>query len=149
MTSEADGAAPAAPVTKPFKALRLDERDVFVELVTLDSEAQLTERHVDLRKRGGDCDRRPGEYRWDRKSGSLVPLPRQQRAVSGKPTLEQAFAFVLLKRAVGATDLGTTQAVELVWLDEMVKSVDFRVYLGVPLVQEYIAARGLVIEEKK
>jgi hypothetical protein len=127
-----------------FKALLLDERDVFVELVTLTDDAQLTERHVDLRQHGGDCDRPVGEYRWNREKKALEALPRQQRATTGKPTLEQAVAFNLMRQALRAkADLQTNQAVELVWLDEVLTSHDFKGLHKAPLVVEYAQARGL------
>ena len=134
---------------KPFKALRLDERDVFVELVTLDDPAKLTERHVDLRPLGGDCDCPVGEYRWNREKKQLVPLPRQQRAKTGKPTMEQAVAFNLMRQALRAkADLKTNSAVELIWLDEALKSFDFKGLRLTPMVQEYIEARGLELDTK-
>ena len=133
---------------KPFKALLLDERDVFVRLVELDDEAQLTVRHVDLRPHGGDCDRPAGEYRWNREKQALEPLPRQQRAQQGKPTLEQAVAFDLLKRWEADTE--AVSDVALAWLDDIVRTYDFAgfVIAGHPLILAYAAARGLDLKKK-
>jgi len=131
---------------KPFKALLLDERDVLRAVVDVADASELTPLHVDLRPHGGQCDRKPGEYRWDRKKLCLLPLPKQQRAVQGRPTLEHAVAFMLLKKAMlpsPAADLGHADSVELDWLDDMVQSVDFGAYLEVPLVKEYRQLRGL------
>jgi len=127
----------------PFKAMLLDERGVLRGVVELADELALTPLHVDLRPHGGDCDRKPGEYRWDAESEQLRPLPRRQRAVHGRPTLEHAFAFHLLKLAADVPDVATSEAVELQWLDDMVRSVDFSPYLALPLVKQYLAARGL------
>jgi hypothetical protein len=126
-----------------FKALRLDERDVFVELVTLEDEAQLTERHVDLRPFGGDCDRPVGEYRWNRTKKALEALPRQQRAKGGRPTLEQAVAFDMLAR--WERDPASLTEVSLTWLDGLMVTMDFTGYVrgGHPLIVAYIKARGL------
>ena len=127
-----------------FKALLLDERDVLRAVVELADASELTERHVDLRPHGGDCDRKPGEYRWDREKKCLQLLPQQQRASLARPTLEQAFAFHLLKKAMlpaPAADLALSDSVELRWLDDMVASVDFKALQEVPIVKDYIAAR--------
>ena len=135
-------------MSEPFKALLLDERDVFVQLVEIDDEAQLTARHVDLRQHGGDCDRPAGEYRWNRDNKSLEPLPRQQRAQRGKPTLEQAVAFDVLKRwEAYPNDISD---VALAWLDEIVCSHDFTgfVLAGHSLILAYIAARGIDLKKK-
>jgi hypothetical protein len=131
-----------------FKALLLDERDVFVRLVELDDEAQLTARHVDLRPHGGDCDRPTGEYRWNRENQALEPLPRQQRAQNGKPTLEQAVAFDLLKRWEAAPD--AVSDVALAWLDGMILTHDFTgfVVAGHPLILAYAEARGVDLKKK-
>ena len=135
-------------MSEPFKALLLDERDVFVRLVELDDEAELTARHVDLRPHGGECDRPTGEYRWNREKQALEPLPRQQRAQQGKPTLEQAVAFDLLKR--WEADQGAVSDVALAWLDDIVRTHDFTgfVLAGHPLILAYIAARGIDLKKK-
>lgn len=135
---------------KPFKAMLLDERDVFIALVTLKDEAQLTARHVDLRPHGGDCDRPVGEYRWSREKSALEPLPRQQRSRAGRPTLEQAVAFDLLDRWDVARNGAGRMPTEvcLAWLDDMVRSVDFGPFLKLPVVVEYIAARGIDFKKK-
>jgi hypothetical protein len=81
---------------KPFKALLLDEADVLVAVVELADEAGLTDRHVDLRPHGGECDCAPGQYRWDRQMKRLEPLPRFRRVpAEGVPSLEQVVhAFI-------------------------------------------------------
>lgn len=81
---------------QPFKALLLDDADVLVAIETLADEAALTDRHVDLRPYGGECDRNPGEYRWDREKSALIPLPRFKRVpAEGVPSLEQlVYAFI-------------------------------------------------------
>ncbi len=132
-----------------FKALLLDERDVFVALVELDDETQITNRHVDLRPFGGDCDNPVGEYRWNRDLKTLEPLPRQQRSRAGRPTFEQAVAFDYLNRwDLARADPSALTAVSLAWLDDMVCSIDFTPFLNLPVVVEYIVARGLQINKK-
>jgi hypothetical protein len=134
---------------KPFKALLLDERDVFVALVEVE-DADLTERHVDLRPHGGDCDRPVGEYRWNRATKALEPLPRQQRAKAGRPTLEMAVAFDVLDRwdraRTARADMPTE--VSLAWLDDSVLSWDFKAFHDLPLLREYVLARGLALKKK-
>lgn len=126
-----------------FKALLLDSRDVMVGVVELEDEAELTARHVDLRPHGGDCDNKPGEYRWDREKKQLVPLPRSQRAEGGKPTFEQAVAFDLLSRWE-ANAAGVCE-VSLTWLDEVVQSLDFKGFVlgGHPQLLAYAQARSI------
>lgn len=124
-----------------FKAMVLDERDVLRGVVELESEAELTPRHVDLRPYGGDCDRKPGEYRWDRQQKCLMPLPRPQRAREGNPTLEVAYAFDLLSRWVTAP--AAIPEVALAWLDSTVMSVDMQFMAKAPVVEAYRRARGL------
>jgi hypothetical protein len=133
---------------KTFKALLLDERDVFVQLVELEDDAQLTARHVDLRAHGRDCDRPTGEYRWDRDKQCLEPLPRQQRAQRGKPTLEQSVAFDLLKRWEAAP--AAVSDVALAWLDDVLGTHDFKGFVigGHPLITAYAEARGLDLKKK-
>lgn len=81
---------------KSFKAMVLDEGDVFVDLVELASEAALTDRHVDLRPHGGDCDRPFGQYRWDRERQTLVPLAALARPMpGGAVSTERAFDRLL------------------------------------------------------
>lgn len=131
-----------------FRALLLDERDVFVALVELEDEAQLTARHVDLRPHGGDCDRPVGEYRWNREKQALEPLPRQQRAQHGRPTLEQAVAFDVLKR--WEADPAAVSDVALTWLDGVLATADFIGFVsgGHPLIAAYARARGLDLNKK-
>lgn len=131
-----------------IKAMLLDERDVFVGVVELESADALTDRHVDLTPSGGICDRKPGEYRWNRKDRCLEPLPKQQRATQGRPTLEQAVAFDALKRWEGAA--ASVSDVTLRWLDEIVCSHDFRgfVLAGHPLILAYAKARGIDFQKK-
>lgn len=146
---------------KPFKALLLDERDVFIGLVEIDDEADLTERHIDLRPHGGDCDRPVGEYRWNRERLTLEPLPRHQRAKAGRPTLEMAVAFDYLDRwdrsrlalALMSEQPGRRRSdplpeVTLAWLDDMVRSMDFAMFADLPVVSEYAAERGLDLKKK-
>lgn len=123
-----------------FKALLLDERDVLRGVVEV-TEAELTERHIDLRPFGGECDSKPGEYRWDRVRKCLQPLPTTQRAREGRPTLEQAYAFDLLGR--WKADSLSVPDTALAWLDEVVRSVDFGAFHQLPVVAEYRVARGL------
>lgn len=130
---------PAKP--QPFKALLLDERDVLRAVVDIADEAELTARHVDLRPHGNACDRKPGEYRWDRKAKALMPLAKVLRAQEGRPTFEQAYAFDLLDRWKSAPL--SVPDVALAWLDDMVRSFDFAGLKQVPIVAEYRAARGL------
>lgn len=126
-----------------FKAMRLDERDVMVAIDELDDETELSARHVDLRPFGGDCDRRPREYRWNREHQCLEPLPRHQRAVAAEPTLEMALAFDLLKR--WEQDATRISDVSLQWLDAVVLSLDFTslVLAKHELIWSYMIARGI------
>jgi hypothetical protein len=79
-----------------FKALLLDADSVLEAVVELASEDELTERHVDLRPLGGDCDCKPGAYRWDAEARALMPLkPYQVKAAAGGYSLEQAFCALL------------------------------------------------------
>lgn len=130
---------------KPFKALLLDERDVLRGVVDIADEAQLTPLHVDLRPHGGECDRKPGEYRWDREKKCLMPLPKLQRAKEGRPSIEMALAFDLLAR--NAADPKALPEVVLAWLDDAVQSVDMAAYAASELVAAYARSRGL--PEKK
>jgi hypothetical protein len=81
-------------VELPFKALQLDADGILEAIVTLERSAELTARHVDLRPLGGDCDREPGQYRWD--GAQLVPLKVSAlKRAPGGVSLEQAFAALL------------------------------------------------------
>lgn len=127
-----------------FKAMVLDERGVYVAKVELEDGAEIPPRHVDLRPLGGDCDRPFGQYRWNLESRCLEPLPRQQRAVEGRPTLEQAIAFDLLGRWERAA--ASVPDVTLAWLDDRMTTVDFSAYVrgGHPLITKYMEARGIL-----
>lgn len=129
--------------TKSFKALLLDERDVLRAVVELADESELTERHVDFRPHGGECDRKPGEYRWDREKKQLRPLSRALRAREGKPSHEEAYCFDILGR--WEKDAEAVNDVALEWLDEVVLSFDMKGYViaGHPLVMAYIRSRNL------
>lgn len=104
----------------PFKALLLDADGVLEDVVELASGAPLTDRHVDLRPFGGDCDRQPGRYRWDRERQTLVPVNLAIGAPArGGVTLEQAFAALL-----EANPQLKHSAPTMLWLAEFRRSVD-------------------------
>jgi hypothetical protein len=132
---------------KPFKALLLDERDVLRAVVELADESELTERHVDLRPHGGECDRKPGEYRWDREQKTLRPLSRTARAVQGRPSSDQAMAFDYLLR--WKADQASVPEVCLAWLDDVLDSVDLKAYVVArhPDIVAYDAARAEPLQE--
>lgn len=68
-----------------------------------------------------DCDLRPGAYRWDVKNARFEPLaPSQVKKAEGAPTLEQAFADLVVQIATQADLPPRTKA----WLDNFNKTVD-------------------------
>ena len=79
-------------VELPFRAMLLGAGDILEEVVELKSSAELTERHVDLRPLGGDCDRAPGAYRWNRERQALEPLKSAAQRPRGGVDLETALA---------------------------------------------------------
>lgn len=91
----------------PFKVAVLDESGVLVDLVTLASEAELAEQHLDLRPHGGDCDLPFGQYRWDGKT--FLPLAAGARPMPGTTiSLERAFDRLLSlceKKGIALDDL--------------------------------------------
>lgn len=100
-------------VELPFRAMVLDADGVLREVQTLESSAELTPVHIDLRPLGGDCDREPGHYRWDAEGRQLVPLKRsERRPSSGAPDLERALADFWLKLGVDKLPASTRAWVE-------------------------------------
>lgn len=127
---------------------RLDERGVFqgmAEVEEADALPPLWLPQILV------CDLAAGEYRWQPEEGTphggaFVPLPRTQRAVAGRPTLEHALAFDLLARWERQEELTT---VSLAWLDDALQTVDFGSVLHLDSVQAYGRARGLPFAKKE
>lgn len=119
------------------RVAQLDERMVFLGMVEIAADAELTALQVDL---GHDCDLPSGEYRWNPDLKTFQALPRAQRAVAGRPTLEQATAFFFLGQ--WAVNNGALPDVTLAWLDDAVMSVDLGGVRG-DTIDEYREARGL------
>lgn len=130
-----------------YKAMRLDERDVLIAIDELPDDQAVGVNQVDLRPYGGDCDRPMGQYRWNRDKQALEPLPRQQRAQAGRPTLDQAAAFDLLSRWQAKAELAE---VSLAWLDDIILTHDFAGFVleGNPLILAYARARGINLKKK-
>ncbi len=82
-------------VERPFKAARLGAGDVLEAIDELASALELTERHIDLRAHGGDCDLPPGLYRWDNERQTFVPLKQAARPGPSGVSLEDALAQLL------------------------------------------------------
>jgi hypothetical protein len=130
-----------------IRCARLDERGVFQGMVEIE-EAEAGPLHV---RAISSCDLPAGEFRWQPDEhnpfgGAFVPLPRPQRAKAGRPSLEHAVAFDLLRRHAGGDELSD---VTLAWLDDALQSVDFVGLLELPLIQAYARARNLPFANAK
>ena len=79
-------------VERPFKVLVLGADDVLEAVEERSSSQNLPAHLVDLRPLGGECDREPGRYRWNRELRQLEPLKRaaQRPAAAGGVSLERA-----------------------------------------------------------
>ncbi|TAK45269.1 MAG: hypothetical protein EPO27_10650 [Betaproteobacteria bacterium] len=104
-----------------FKAMRLDANDVLVGVEELQSEADLTERHVDLRPYGGECDRPANEYRWNREAERLEPLRVAERLQPAGVSLEQAVAALIV--ALGHAGV-TVPEISARWAASFLNSVE-------------------------
>lgn len=104
-----------------FKALEVDENDVLLGIVSFRADEYplggkpLPPRYIDLRPHGGDCDRAPGAYRWNRELGTLEPLKSTARRPKGGVSLEQALTDFLKGCERGGVTLPASTAA---WLKQ-------------------------------
>lgn len=143
---ETDAALPQGGEFVSLTCAVLDDRGVYMGMMATPSRGDRTDRHLVLIN---ECDLPAGKYRWEPAQvdenhpfgGRFVPLPREQQALAGEPTVEQALAFQMLHLSGKAGFV--LPDVSLKWLDGVILSVDFTPFRKAPLIVAYAAARGI------
>lgn len=139
---------PKPEAAKPKRCAIVDERGVYQGMVEVGEDDTLTERHLPAI---ASCDLKPGTARWkaDEKNpygGAFEPLPAQQIAKAGAPTMEMALVFQLLQVWNAGGPVAQTA---LQWLDATLQTWDLAPFHDQAVVQAYAQARGLKLFKKK